>query len=166
MYKEINFKIRETTPREDAIIAEHFYQMWLDIGVPEKSIKSNHRDMTLEFIKQARQNLSYKGFVAEIDNLIVGSASCQLFTGLYSLILEEEYRKYGYIWGVYVEASYRRKGIAKQLTNATIEYLKTINCTKAILNASPAGKTVYESLGFSPSNAMQLDLQHFAEHEV
>ncbi len=156
--EKINIKIREIIPTEDAIIAEHFYQMWLDIGVPEKSIKSNHRDMTLEFIKQARQNLFYKGFVAEVDNVIVGSASCQLFTGLYPLILEEEYRKYGYIWGIYVQPSHRRKGIAKQLTNATIEHLKSINCTKAILNASPAGKPVYESLGFSPSNAMQLDL--------
>lgn len=155
---EIDIKIRETTPQEDSIIAEHFYQMWLDIGVSEKSIKSNHRNMTLEFIKQARHNLSYKGFVAEIDNIIVGSASCQLFTGLYSLILEAEYRKYGYIWGVYVEPSHRRKGIAKQLTNATVEHLKSINCTKAILNASPAGKPLYENLGFSPSNAMQLDL--------
>ncbi|MGB3654080.1 MAG: GNAT family N-acetyltransferase [Rivularia sp. (in: cyanobacteria)] len=151
-------KIRETTSKEDSIIAEHFYQMWLDVGAPEKFIKPNHCNLTLEFIKEARQNLFYKGFVAEIDNLIVGSASCQVFTGLYSLILEEEYRKYGYIWGVYVEPSHRRKGIAKQLTNATIEHLKTINCTKAILNASPAGKPVYENLGFSPSNAMQLDL--------
>lgn len=158
MYNEINLKIRETTPKEDSIIAEHFYKMWLDIGAPENSIKPNHRNLTLEFIKQARKNLFYKGFVAEIDNIIVGSASCQLFTGLYSLILEEEYRKYGYIWGVYVESPHRRKGIAKQLTNATIEHLKSINCTKAILNASPAGKPVYENLGFLPSNAMQLDL--------
>ena len=155
---EIHIKIRETTPKEDSIIAEHFYKMWLDIDTPDIFIKPNHRDMTLYFIKQARQNLFYKGFVAEVDNLIVGSASCQLFTGLYSLILEEKYRKYGYIWGVYVETSHRRKGIAKQLTNATIEHLKSINCTKAILNASPAGKPVYEKLGFSPSNAMQLDL--------
>ncbi|MEM7712305.1 MAG: GNAT family N-acetyltransferase [Cyanobacteria bacterium P01_A01_bin.68] len=158
MHNGINPKIRETIAKEDSIIAEHFYQLWLDIGVPENSIKLNHHSLTLEFITQARQNLSYKGFVAEVDNIIVGSASCQLFTGLYSLILEEEYRKYGYIWGVYVQPSYRRKGIAKKLTNATIQHLKSINCTKAILNASPAGKPVYESLGFIPSNSMQLDL--------
>ncbi len=158
MHQGINIKIRETTPKEDSIIAEHSYQMWLDIGVPENSIKPNHQDLTLKFIKQARQELFFKGFFAEVDNVIIGSASCQLFTGLYPQILQDEYRKYGYIWGVYVEPSHRRKGIAKQLTNATIEHLKSINCTKAILNASPAGKPVYESLGFSPSNAMQLDL--------
>ena len=158
MCKEKSFNIREINPEEDSIIAEHFYQMWLDIGFVNKSIKSNHSDITVEFIKKARQELCFKGFFAEVDNLIIGSANCQLFTGLYPQVLEEENRKYGYIWGVYVESSYRRKGIAKQLTNATIEYLKSIGCTMAVLNASPAGKPVYESLGFSPSNAMQLDL--------
>ncbi len=158
MYNQINLNIRKTTPKEDPVIAEHFYQMWLDIGVTENYIKPNHRNLTLEFIKQARQNLFYKGFVAEVDDIIIGSASCQLFTGLYPVILEEEYRKYGYIWGVYVAPSHRRKGIAKQLTNATIEHLKSINCTKAILNASPAGKPVYENLGFLPSNGMQINL--------
>ncbi|NJN08781.1 MAG: GNAT family N-acetyltransferase [Richelia sp. SL_2_1] len=154
----MNLNIRETISKEDSIIAEHFCKLWLDIGVPESYIKSNHRNITMEFIKEARQNLFYQGFVAEIDNLIVGSASCQLFTGLYPNVLKDEYRKYGYIWGVYVEPFYRKKGIAKQLTNATVEYLKTIGCTKAILNASPAGKSVYESLGFSLTNAMELDL--------
>ncbi|NJL78614.1 MAG: GNAT family N-acetyltransferase [Richelia sp. RM2_1_2] len=154
----MNLNIRETISKEDSIIAEHFCKLWLDIGVPESYIKSNHRNITMEFIKEARQNLFYQGFVAEIDNLIVGSASCQLFTGLSPNVLKDEYRKYGYIWGVYVEPFYRKKGIAKQLTNATVEYLKTIGCTKAILNASPAGKSVYESLGFSLTNAMELDL--------
>ena len=158
MHQEINIQIRETIPEEDSIIAEHFYQLWLDIGVPEYSIKSNYSYITVDFIKQARQQLGFKGFFAEVDRQIVGSASCQLFTGLYPQVLQEEYRKYGYIWGVYVQPSHRRKGIAKQLTNTTIEYLKSIGCTKAILNASPAGKPVYESLGFLPSNAMQLDL--------
>ncbi|MBV6623365.1 MAG: GNAT family N-acetyltransferase [Rivularia sp. (in: Bacteria)] len=158
MHDDINLNIRETTPKEDSVIAEHFYLMWLDIGVVENYIKSNHRSLTLEFIKQARQKLFYKGFAAEVDDIIIGSASCQLFNGLYPLILEEEYRKYGYIWGVYVAPSHRKKGIAKQLTNATIEHLKSINCTKAILNASPAGKPVYENLGFLPNNAIQLNL--------
>ncbi|MCJ8279652.1 MAG: GNAT family N-acetyltransferase [Rivularia sp. ALOHA_DT_140] len=80
MHQQINIVIRETTPKEDSIIAEHFYK------------------------------------------------------------------------------THRRKGIAKQLTKATIEHLKSINCTSAILNASPAGKPVYNNLGFSPSNAMKLDL--------
>ena len=150
--------IREATTQEDLLIAQHFYQMWRDIGVPEDAINPDWCNTTLEFIEQARRNLFYKGFLAEVDDVIIGSASCQIFTGLYSNVLKPEYRKTGYIWGVYVEPSYRRQGIAKLLTSIAVEYLKAIACTQVVLNASPAGKPVYSNLGFSEGNQMVLNL--------
>jgi GNAT superfamily N-acetyltransferase len=152
--------IREATQQEDLIIAKHFYQMSKDLGVPDDNINPDWLDIILQFIEQACQDLFYKAFVAEVDGAIVGSASCQLYTikGLYPNILKQQSRKTGYIWGVYVEPSYRRQGIAKQLTSATVNYLKAIGCTRVRLDASVMGKPVYESLGFSSSNAMQLDL--------
>ncbi|MGL5875816.1 MAG: GNAT family N-acetyltransferase [Xenococcaceae cyanobacterium] len=150
--------IRETTQQEDSAIARHFYKMWLDNNIPVESIQPNCLEIILQFIDRARQELAYKAFVAEINGEIVGSASCQLFAGLYPDIIIDRERKYGYIWGVYVEPNYRKQGIAKKLTAKTIEYLKAIDCTRAILNASPSGKSVYLSLGFSESNEMLLDL--------
>ncbi|MEC4815807.1 MAG: GNAT family N-acetyltransferase [Scytonema sp. PMC 1069.18] len=150
--------IREATAQEDGLIARHFYQMWLDIGLCDDALNPDWLNITLKFIEQARRDLSYQGFVAEVEGVIVGSASCQLYAGLYPNVLQPQYRKYGYIWGVYVEPSYRRQGIAKQLTRMTVNYLKAIGCTRVVLNASPSGQPVYESLGFSSSNAMQLDL--------
>lgn len=158
MQAEKQVAIRKATLQEDSLIAKHFYQMWLDVGVPEDLINSDWENVTLGFIEQARQNFFYQGFVALVDGVVVGSASCQLFAGLYPHILKQTYRKYGYIWGLYVEKPYRRKGIAKKLTRTTIEYLQGIGCTRAVLNASPEGKPVYESLGFISSNAMHLDL--------
>ncbi|NDJ20519.1 GNAT family N-acetyltransferase [Nostoc sp. B(2019)] len=158
MLTEKHITIREATTKEDSLIAEHFYQLWLDIGVHESNICLEWLEITLKFIAEARQDLFYKAFVAEVDNVVVGSVSCQLFTGLYPNVFKDEYRKFGYIWGVYVEQSQRRQGIAKHLTNKAIEYLKVIGCTRVVLNASPSGKPVYSSLGFSESNAMQLDL--------
>lgn len=159
MQTEPTIQVREATPEEDSLIAEHFYQMWQDIGVPDDAINPNWLEITLQFIEQARRDLFYKAFMAEVDGGVVGSASCQLYSGLYPNVFIPEYRKYGYIWCVYVEPSYRKQGIAKQLTSATINYLKGIGCTRAVLNASPLGKPVYESLGFSNSNAMQLDYE-------
>ena len=59
---------------------------------------------------------------------------------------------------VHVEKAFRRRGIGKLLTNTAIDYLKSINCTKAVLHASPQGKPVYENLNFIPSNQMHLDI--------
>jgi GNAT superfamily N-acetyltransferase len=155
---KLDIHMRESFPQEDSLIAEHFYKMWLDLEVPADYIEADWLNIMLKFISRARQEIGYKAFVADVEGRIVGSASCQLFAGLYPNILTENYRKYGYIWGVYVEPPYRRQGIATKLTSMTVDYLKSLGCTKALLNASPSGESVYSSLGFSVSNQMGLDL--------
>jgi ribosomal protein S18 acetylase RimI-like enzyme len=62
------------------------------------------------------------------------------------------------IWNFYVQPDYRRQGIATKLTEMAIAHLKSLNCTKAVLHASPSGKPVYENLGFATSNEMMLNL--------
>lgn len=158
MQTKSNILIRKVHLEEEPIIAEHFYKMWIDVGVPKDAIELNWQEIILQFIQNARDNLQYQGFIAEVDGVVVGSTSCQLHAGLYPNAIKHSHRKLGYIWGVYVEPAYRRQGIAKKLTNAAIDYLKNIGCTRVVLNASPAGKPVYTSLGFVESNAMHLDL--------
>lgn len=153
-----NIQIRIATPQEDSIIAKHFYQLWRDNDVSTDFIKSDWLETVIQFIETARRDLQYQAFVAEVDNLVVGSVGCQLFAGLYPNALAEIYRKYGYIWGVYVEPSHRCLGLGKRLTSTAVDYLKSIKCTRAILHASPSGKPVYSSLGFSATNEMGLDL--------
>ncbi|MGE5658735.1 MAG: GNAT family N-acetyltransferase [Actinomycetota bacterium] len=158
MPTEHPLNIREANPQEDSLIAQHFYQMWQDNDIAAECMEPDWRKITLQFISHARQELGYRAFVAEVEGEVVGSVSCQLFAGLYPLAIATAYRQYGYIWGVYVEPAYRRQGIGKQLTHTAIAYLKAINCTRVLLHASPTGKPVYSSLGFSDSNEMRLDL--------
>ena len=158
MFKQTKIDIRKASSTETPLIAEHFYKMWRDLGVPAESIQSDWFDVTVQFIDSARQQLSYQAFVAVADGKIVGSASCQLFAGPYPNILAAEYRRYGYIWGVYVEASYRHRGIGSQLVGEAIAYLKSIGCTRAVLNAAPRAQPFYANLGFTEGNEMHLDL--------
>lgn len=158
MDKKQNLTIRKATVQEDNLIAKHFYQLGLDNDVTSDCIRSDWREITLKFIDKARQNLSFQAFVAEINCQIVGSASCQLFAGLYPVLFKPDFRKYGYIWNVYVESDYRRQGIATRLTQKAIDYLHSLNCTHAILHASSHGKPVYQNLGFVPKNEMILEL--------
>ncbi|BAY10056.1 GNAT family N-acetyltransferase [Calothrix sp. NIES-2098] len=151
-------RFREANIDDDTTIARHFFQLWRDNGVPEASMQVNWLETTLAFIDLARQTLAYKAFIAEINSEIVGSVGCQLFAGLYPHVLAEQQRKYGYIWGVYVEEAYRQQGIAKRLTQMAIAHLQSLNCTSAILHASPSGKPLYSNLGFRESNEMRLDL--------
>ncbi|MEL6928264.1 MAG: GNAT family N-acetyltransferase [Cyanobacteria bacterium J06600_6] len=146
------------TPEHDVTIAQHFYQLWLDNGVSPDLISDDWLSTTVKFIQNARRDLQFQAFLAQNQDQIIGSVSCQLFAGLYPTPFKIEHRHYGYIWNVYVQADYRRQGIATKLTQAAIAHLKSLNCTRAVLNASPSGKSVYEKLGFVPGNEMVLNL--------
>lgn len=151
--------IRKAFLDEDILVAQHFYHIWLDNNISPNSICVDWLEQTLNFIAQARQNLAFQTFMAVINHQVVGSASCQLFAGLYPNVFQADFRNYGYIWNVYVESSYRRQGIATLLTQTAIDHLQYLNCTHAILHASPQGKVVYENLGFVPKNEMVLELK-------
>lgn len=148
--------IREAGKNDEIIIAEHLCHIALDLGLPSDAICQDWLERTSQFIERARQELYYKGFIAEINGEIVGSAGCQLLE-LYPMV-SEAYQK-GYIWGVYVMPDYRRQGIATKLMIRAMMHLEKIGCTKAVLHASDTGKILYSSLGYKESNEMVLNLK-------
>lgn len=150
--------LRPATPQEDPVIARHFYQLWLDNGLTPEQIEPDWQAITLAYVSDTREILGYQAFVAEVDGLIVGSAGGQCFGGLYPINFTPAFRRDGYIWGLYVEPEFRRQGLGKQLTEQVLEHLRSLGCTRAVLNASPSGRSVYEQLGFVPGNSMTLAL--------
>ena len=157
MLENSAIQVREATIRDDSLIAEFFREMWLDLDIPENAIAANYLALVREYIESARQNLNYKAFIAEEGDKAIGCVSCQRFSGLYPNILLKHYQR-GYIWGVYVIPSHRKQGIATQLTQYAVDYLKSLNCTHAVLNASPIGRSVYKNMGFIDGNSMDLVL--------
>ncbi|MGD1906913.1 MAG: GNAT family N-acetyltransferase [Leptolyngbyaceae cyanobacterium] len=149
---------RPATPEDWDTIAQHFHDLWRDNGVPETGIRPDWQALTLDFIQTATATLDYQAFVAEVQGEIVGSVGGQRFAGLYPNALMPEQRCYGYLWNVYVVATYRRQGMGRALTQRAVAYLKSLGCTRIILHASPFGQPLYEQMGFQPSNEMRLDL--------
>lgn len=143
--------IREANEQDGVVVAKHLRLISLELGCLEASIRHDWQDKTIQFIERARQELSYKGFIAETKGEIIGSASCQILE-LYPMV-SKSYQK-GYIWGVYVDLAYRRQGVATQLMYQAMSYLKEIGCTKVVLHASDTGKRLYTSLGYQENNEM------------
>ncbi|QDV26781.1 putative acetyltransferase [Aureliella helgolandensis] len=78
-------------------------------------------------------------FIAEIQEQIVGTVT----TTRYGTDL-------AWIGMMLVDERFRRRGIATELMEASLSYLREagVNCIK--LDATPAGQPVYERLGFQP----------------
>jgi len=64
----------------------------------------------------------------------------------------------GNILNVYTAESFRRRGLARRVMEAILLWCRENGIDVIILHASPAGKSLYKSLGFSPTNEMRLQL--------
>ena len=67
MFHSTTVQVRKATQQEDALIAAHFYHMWLDVDVPANAIQPNWGPIVVEYIENARQALNYQAFVAQKD---------------------------------------------------------------------------------------------------
>ncbi len=59
---------------------------------------------------------------------------------------------------VYVLPKHRHRGLARRLVEASITWCREQGFQSMTLNASDAGRSLYESLGFKPGNQMSLRL--------
>jgi GNAT superfamily N-acetyltransferase len=63
-----------------------------------------------------------------------------------------------YLMNVYTEPHWRKRGLARTLVRVALDWSREQGLRTALLNASSAGRPVYESLGFRPSGEMRLKL--------
>jgi GNAT superfamily N-acetyltransferase len=60
----------------------------------------------------------------------------------------------GYVLNVYTDPDYRRRGLARQIMNTILTWCQDRDIHLVVLNASPDGRPLYESMGFQPSPVM------------
>jgi len=154
----MDITIRPAKPEDDETFAEHYLAMWEANGMGANALLPDAKERVLAFLPDARQRLAWQGFIAERDGHPVGSGGGQLYAGLYPQILAEGTRKYGYLWGIYVEIGQRRRGVARALAQASITYLRGLGCTRAIIHTTPYGRELFAHLRFLSTNEMYLDL--------
>ena len=56
---------------------------------------------------------------------------------------------------VFTERAWRRRGIAEQLMQHVIDWSRSHGIARLVLHASPDGRSLYERLGFEPTNEMR-----------
>jgi ribosomal protein S18 acetylase RimI-like enzyme len=150
--------LREGRDDEAAALARCFRQMWLDVSIPEDGIEDDWQARVERFVAHGRSELGLRFFFAEHGGAIVGSVCVQRFAGLYPDLLKPGVRRYGYLWGVWVDAAHRSAGLGRALTERGIAALREGGSTHVLLHAAPMGLALYQSLGFTPTNELRLVL--------
>jgi len=120
-------------------------------------------EATRERLRQSPESVIFGAFVPEL----VGAV------GLYRDRHVKSSHK-AHLWGMFVVPGHRRRGIAVDLLNETIQYARSLNEVSwiqlGVSSAAPAARALYERFGFrlwgTEPDALQLDGQSVVEYHM
>jgi len=67
--------------------------------------------------------------------------------------------RYAYVSSMFTKPEHRKRGLARQLLQAALEYIKAQGVQQVTLHASQWGESLYSSVGFQPTNEMRMTIK-------
>lgn len=146
--------IREIRAEELRATADFRRAMVLEIdGKDTDEFDPGWRQRYMAFFQGLLESGRGQIYVAEDNGALIGMAAIYKLANHRSEVYQKQS---AHVCSVYVAPAWRRRGIARVLTVATIDWAKRQGCEVVRLRTSPMGKAVYEHIGFRPSNELEL----------
>jgi GNAT superfamily N-acetyltransferase len=147
--------IREAIATEAGIVVHQRRSMFQNMN--EGTVEELHRmaEVATPWFEQAMADGSYRHWLAlEPSGKVVGGGGVLLCPWPPSPKFPATQR--AVILNVYTEAEFRKLGIARQIMQTILEWVKANGFQGVNLHASPEGRHLYEKLGFEATNEMRL----------
>jgi GNAT superfamily N-acetyltransferase len=151
------FTIRRASTADLDTLVEHRWAMFHDMGydndVALNSMSAKFRVWLLEHMNSG----DYQAWLAcAPDGSIAAGTGLWLMDWPPHMVGQGARR--GNILNVYTTENFRRRGLARSLMEAVLLWCRENHVDTIILHASPSGRNLYESMGFTPTNEMRLRL--------
>src|SRR5437588_6832628 len=147
--------IRETNLDDVEEILHHRRQMFSDMGHPEAVLDPIVRSCR-PYMQRYLADGSYRGWFATAPDGRVAAGVGLLITPLVSGPLAPDNVNRAYLLNVYTYPEFRKRGLARALTQKAIDYCRSQEFKVLWLHASKYGRPIYESMGFEATNEMRL----------
>ena len=150
--------IRKADGHDLKHILHHRRAMFEEMGFRDPAVLGQAEKSSREYFSEALRIGTYKAWLAEDpNNRIVGGGGIVIadWPGYPS----ENLAKRAWILNMYTEPEARRLGVAKKLLKVIIDWCRGAGFRSVSLHASPAGRPLYKSVGFAPTNEMRLTLE-------
>jgi len=156
------FEIVAATAADIPVITRHRVAMFRDMNELQSGAEDALARAAAECLAKALPLGEYLGWVARSTasaSAVIGGAGVQLRAMLPRPRpggAELEVGPEAVVLNVYVEPSWRRRGVAEALMRSVLADLETRGVRRVVLHASDAGRRLYERLGFVPTTEMRL----------
>jgi len=152
---ETEITVREAAPSESAIILHHRRSMFRDMG--EGTVEELDRmvEVAGPWLERALADGSYHHWLA-VDSAgqVAGGGGVLLCP--WPANPHDPCTQRAVILNVYTEKEFRKRGIARQIMQAILAWIERYGLRAVNLHASAEGRSLYEKLGFEPTNEMRL----------
>jgi GNAT superfamily N-acetyltransferase len=153
------YSIRQATLSDAAVIAHHRVSMFRDMGeVPTQALAAELLEASQAELAALLRAGSYVGWLAVgAHNEVLAGAGVHIRPTLPRITHEGRVAAgpLPLAVNVYTEPGSRRRGIARALMQAMMEWAKAQGFDRLLLHASDGARPLYRSLGFAPTNEMR-----------
>ena len=153
----MEYQIREAGIADLPHLVYHRRAMFEEMGLGDDASLAQVDEVSKEYFAEALQNGTYKGWLVETAGQTViagGGIVLARWPGYPGEALAQR----AWILNMYTEPAARGRGVAKRLLQVMIEWCRERGFSTVSLHASNAGRPIYESIGFQPTNEMRLKL--------
>lgn len=150
------YAIRHATVDDIPTIVSHRRRMFAEMGYGVAEALDAMDEAGPGWLRKHIEAGTYIGFLMVGDDAVVGGAGLYLIDWPPNYMSSKPYRPF--VYNVYVEQDFRSQGIARRLMEAIIQYCRDEGYDDVSLHSSVAGRPLYESMGFKPTNEMRLNL--------
>jgi GNAT superfamily N-acetyltransferase len=154
-----DLQLRSVTIEDLEEILIHRRRMFEDMGHREPAVLDQIVRSSRPVLKTFLQDGSYVGWFAVSCDTRVAAGAGLLISPSLSGPLAPERAERVYLWNVYTYPEFRKRGLARRLTQHSIDYCRQQGHKILWLHASEFGRPIYESLGFQPTNEMKLVIE-------
>lgn len=139
-------------------IVHHRRAMFEEMGFCDPAVLNKVEETSREYFSEALRAGTYKAWMAErpASRVVAGGG---ILIADWPGYPGESLAKRAWILNMYTEPEARRRGIAKQILETMINWCRMEGFSAVSLHASAAGRPIYETVGFLPTNEMRLTLR-------
>lgn len=153
----MQFHIRKAALDDLNHLVHHRRAMFEEMGYCDLVILNQVDKSSHQYFGQALPAGSYHAWLAE-------DASARVVAGGGIVIADwpgypgESLANRAWILNMYTEPEARRRGLAKMLMQVMLDWCRAEGFRTVSLHASQAGRPLYQSIGFQPTNEMRITL--------
>lgn len=147
-------RIRQGTMDDVEVVVRHRIEMFRAMGITEAHLAAMEQPARAYF-SEAMANGRYLAFLADDNGRVVAGGGIVLLHWPATATEARDSRPM--ILNMFTDDAYRRRGLARRIMQAMIDWCRDAGYKSVSLHASEYGRPLYESMGFQPTNEMRLN---------